>query len=668
MIPLIVSKPDPMSKIRVIVIKDDVEKTLKVLQEIGTLHIEKSEELSPVDRAIIERGRRSTEELLSFVNDMLSYIPQGEVKNEALEDDITVMYTRPFSELEKEVNKLYTSLSDLHQKTVAFNEEIKQLDGLKKYLGSLFGTANLRLRDLNFSGKHLSSRTMVISHETYEGIIGRLKQYILTYTITHVEDEAVLYVVTHTENLKTIASLVMESGGRMLNIPSDDVSLEEFLNVTDKRLRSLEAEATKLRIVLHDKVKENLKNLILMRGALIAEHERFTVLEKASQAKYLALIEGWLPETKFDVAATGIKDIVEHVYVDTRTPEKTEEPPTKQTNMGGVSPFEVILGLFGVPNYREWDPTAIMAYSFAIFYSFMNGDVIYGIGLILVVRFLLAKLSGNPGTSIGFKQFQGVLYICGIFGIISGLLQGAYLGDIYKFFGINSLALSKSVESVTSNPVMYIVVALVVGTIHVNIAHVFGFIKAIKQKAISPILNKLGIFTLQIFGIPYIMQMIMKISVPGFTNDIMMRGLAVSIILLMASTIISSKIFGVFLWLFDLTGILGDIMSYCRLAGVGLASFYLASMINMIAKLLSSMMGRFIPGIAGAIIGGIVLIAILIGGHLLSLFLGVLGGFIHSMRLCFVEFLLKFYDGTGRAYSPFKLRNKTSALIAEKSL
>lgn len=121
--PLIVSKPDPMVKIRVIVVKDSVEKTLKTLHEIGTLHIEKSEELSPMERSIIEQGRKSAQELLSFTNDMLSYIPREEVKRESLEDDITVIYTRPFRELEKEVSALYTSLSELHKKTVSFNEE-----------------------------------------------------------------------------------------------------------------------------------------------------------------------------------------------------------------------------------------------------------------------------------------------------------------------------------------------------------------------------------------------------------------------------------------------------------------------------------------------------------------------------------------------------------------
>jgi V/A-type H+-transporting ATPase subunit I len=32
--------------------------------------------------------------------------------------------------------------------------------------------------------------------------------------------------------------------------------------------------------------------------------------------------------------------------------------------------------------------------------------------------------------------------------------------------------------------------------------------------------------------------------------------------------------------------------------------------------------------------------------------------FVHSLRLCFVEFLFKFYEGGGRAYSPFRLKSR----------
>ena len=118
-------------------------------------------------------------------------------------------------------------------------------------------------------------------------------------------------------------------------------------------------------------------------------------------------------------------------------------------------------------------------------------------------------------------------------------------------------------------------------------------------------------------------------------------------------------------WLFDLTGILGDVMSYARIAGVGLATFYLASVFNVLGPIFAG----FVPGggQAAAIGSGVVIVIILIIGHVVNLLLGVLTGFIHSLRLCFVEFLFKFYEGGGREYNPFKLIRRPTLVVGAKS-
>jgi V/A-type H+-transporting ATPase subunit I len=139
--------------------------------------------------------------------------------------------------------------------------------------------------------------------------------------------------------------------------------------------------------------------------------------------------------------------------------------------------------------------------------------------------------------------------------------------------------------------------------------------------------------------------------------------MAASVVVIVASSIIQSRGVGAIIWLFDLTGILGDIMSYARLAGVGLATFYLASSFNMLAGVFSDM----IPGIFGLIIGVIIAIVVFVFGHSINLVLSGLTGFIHSLRLCFVEFLTKFYEGGGREYSPFKLKTRAYVPVTGES-
>ncbi len=95
---LILSTPEPMNKVRVVTMKDFAEQTLKSLQRIGVLHVEVSEELNPVDVAYLDQHKSEVNELLTLVNDVLSYTP---VKA-SIPKDNEVLYLKPFNELQSE--------------------------------------------------------------------------------------------------------------------------------------------------------------------------------------------------------------------------------------------------------------------------------------------------------------------------------------------------------------------------------------------------------------------------------------------------------------------------------------------------------------------------------------------------------------------------------------
>jgi V/A-type H+-transporting ATPase subunit I len=651
---VIVNTPDPMVKVRVMTPKDYSTETLKTLHRAGVLHVEESEELKPVDKEAIERERREIGELLTSINDVLAYIPRGE--RVLLGEDVEVIYNRPLDEIDSEVRALCTKLSNMHQRATKLNDEIKQLTDLGKYLGSLGQQADIRLRDLNFSGSYLFSRVFVFPSELFEALYAKLKDYLLENIVTAVENETVQYAIAKAEDRETIESAVRDGGGRVLQIPEKDSTLREFLEATDGDTHNLEEELAKLRAEIESRTRENLKTLILFREALSAETERLAVLAKASEAKYVRLVEGWVPENNVERAVSELKENIGYVFIDTRKPEQMEEPPTRMRNATALRPFEVIVNLFGTPRYKEWDPTPVIAYSFAFFFGIMLGDVVYAALLILFARFGLRLLTDNP-QSEGFKLFQRIIYISGGVGLVIGLLTGSYLGNFYEFFKIESLTLAATIHHWLSDPVYFIGLALIIGLVHVNIAHVLALIRGRRerQKAIVP--NKAGLFLLEIGAIPYIMHRILGMSLPLLTEpmySILIYIAAFGLALIVASAIMERGPFlGSIFWLFDVTGILGDVMSYARLAGVGLATYYLAYAFNLMASLLNGMVPA---GIFRLIIGSLIFILVLLAGHLLNLVLSGITCFVHSLRLCFVEFLFKFYEGGGRAYSPFRLR------------
>jgi V/A-type H+-transporting ATPase subunit I len=662
MMPLVVNTPDPMVKVRVMTAKDYSNEALKTLHRVGVLHVEESEELKPIDREAIEHGRREVGELLTAIDDVLAYIPKGEMV--PLEEDIEVIYTRPFDETDSEVRLLCTKLSNMHQRAAKLNNEVKELTELSKYLGSPELQADIRLEDLGFSGGYLFSRVFVFPSEVYETLHHKLDNYLFGSTVATIEDETILYAIAKVEDQKLIESIVKDCGGKILQIPDENLTLTEFLRVVGGKIRSLGEELTKLHGEIEGKTRENLEKLVLFREALSAENERLSVLEKACEAKYVTLIEGWIPGSNAETAISEVKENIGYVFIDTRKPEQAEEPPTKMRNFTALKPFQTIVNLFATPKYREWDPTPIIAYSFAFFFGLMLGDVVYAIAIILFTKYVLRLFVDDP-ESEGVKLFQRTLYISSGVALIIGLLTGTYLGDFYTFFGIESLALVAGVKHLLGDCMLFIVFSLIIGLVHVNIAHVLAFIKGIKEGQNGVVIGKLGLFVLQIAGIPWIIHAMLHVDIPLLTTQIysiLLYVMALGIILIVVSSIMLKGAFigGIF-WLFDITGILGDVMSYCRLAGVGLATFYLAACFNLMAKLLSGMVPA---GIAHLILGSLIFIVILAIGHGINLVLSGITCFVHSLRLCFVEFLLKFYEGGGREYSPFRLRKR--ALVPVK--
>jgi V/A-type H+-transporting ATPase subunit I len=657
---VIVSTPDPMVKVRVMTPKDYSTETLKTLHRAGVLHVEETEELKPVDKEALEQDRREVGELLTSINDVLAYVPKGEWV--VLDEGVEVIYDRPLSEIDSEVRALCTKLGNMHQRAIKLDEHIKELAELGKYLRSLEGQAAVRLRDLSFSGSYLSSRVLVFPSDLFDSQYARFKERLLDKIVTTVENETVLYAIAKTEDLEEIESAVEDGGGRILQVPEENSTLAEFLERADGETHSLEEELSKLRTEIEARTRENLKTLILFREALSAEAERLSVLAKAGEAKYVRLIEGWVPVDNVQGAISELRQNVGYVFIDTRKPEKAEEPPTRMRNASPVKPFEVVVNLFGTPKYKEWDPTPIIAYSFAFFFGIMLGDVVYAALLIVFARFGLKILTDNP-RSEGFRLFQRIIYISGGVGLVIGLLTGSYLGNFYEFFPIESLTVSETIHHWLSSPVYFIGLSLIIGLVHVNIAHVLALIKGRRegQRAIVP--NKVGLFLLEIGAIPFIMHVILGMQLPLLTDSMytyLIFVAAVGVVLIVASTIMERGLFlGSIFWLFDVTGILGDVMSYARLAGVGLATYYLAYAFNLMATLLHGMVPA---GAARAIIGGLIFILVLLAGHVLNLVLTSITCFVHSLRLCFVEFLFKFYEGGGRAYSPFRLRSKPASV------
>jgi V/A-type H+/Na+-transporting ATPase subunit I len=654
-IPLIVNTPDPMVKVRVMTTKDLSVQALKTLHRAGVLHVEESEELKPVDREVIEREKRKIGELLACINDVLAYVPKGE--RVSLGEDVAVIYGKPLDEIDGEVKALCSKLGKMHQTAAKLRQNIRELTELGRYLGPLGHRTDMRLPDLSFSGSYLFSRVFVFPNEVFETQYGNLREYLLDSTVVTVENETVLYAIAKTEDRQTVETIVREGGGKVLQIPEKGLTLREFLGTANSNIHTFEEELAKLQAEIENKTRENLKTLILFQEALSAETERLAVLAKASEAKYVTLIEGWIPEAGVEDTASEIKDSVDYVFIDIKKPQEVEEPPTKFRNLRVFQPFQVIVKLFGVPGYKEWDPTPVISYASPFFFGLMMNDVAYSAILLFFANRGLRKFVDDPETE-GFKLFQRMLYISGGVGLIFGVLTGSYFGNSVQLFGVESLALSRRIETLLGSPIQFIILSILIGLIHVNIAHVLALIKGAKARSKGTVVSKVGLFMLEIGAIPWIVHKLLHADIPVLPEQaypIFLYIAGAGLILIIVSYLrMNGLLLGGIFSLSEVTGILGDVMSYCRLAGVGLATYYLAYAFNLMSTILPDLMPAAIKVFAGPLLAVIILLV----GHVINAALSGISCFVHSLRLCFVEFLLKFYEGGGREYSPFRLKTR----------
>ncbi|MFW6102734.1 MAG: V-type ATP synthase subunit I [Chloroflexota bacterium] len=661
----IVNSPETMVRMRVVTSRDRTSQALNVLQRAGVLHAEESTELQPVDREAIEKERRRVSELLTNIQDALNYVSLDEMVK--IHQDADVYLTKPLEEIGDETTRLCTKLGAMHERAEKLQKEKEDLEEVRLAVSILAQRLDLTTADLDFTGQHLFSRLVALPREVYQAVGTQLQELSLSHEAVEAEDWTYVHVISKTANKEAVDGFVTDNSGRYLQVPGASVPLKDFASKADEETARIQSELDGIRAEITARTSENLESLVLLREALFAENERLAVLEKACEARYVTLIEGWVPESAVQTATGDLKEEVSYVYIETREVKRDEEPPTKMRNPKALRPFEVVVNLFGTPKYREWDPTPIIAYSFAFFYGVMLGDAVYGILLIVLTRFTLPKLVDDPQTE-GFVLFRTLLYISAGVAVLMGVLTGTYLGDFFvRFLGAPNLALAPAVQDVYLDTMTFIVVSLGVGLIHVNIGHMLMLIRGIREKQKHLVIGRVGLFILQIAGIPWMMHFIGADLLPlaESTYSILLYIMLLSILLIIIASLLEKGAFlGSIFWIFDITGILGDVMSYARLAGVGLATYFLAYCFNLMSELVANMLPA---GIIRIVLGTIVMVVILLFGHTLNLVLSSITCFVHSLRLCFVEFLFKFYEGGGRQYSPLRLRKREAIPVRAKA-
>ena len=625
-----------MRRLALVAHQDSRDKLLKSLQELGAVEVVSMtlEGLScarhPIALSLLEEKyaavREALETLRPYDSNKPSFLtPKPPISRSSLKET-----ANRFDEAEEIIDKIKAfsdDMSAVKARRQRLKNRIAQLEpyarfdaplesiGESKYTACLLGTIPDESKD------------------KYAQIIEDFSDSACFETVDDQKDTVTVFVVMHksvqeklTGELKFIG-LSEAYTKELIGTPGD------IIHDCENEYLSLEEETKehedKARHYVDDKPL-----LTALEDYLANEIAREKCTEKLGETGSTFALEGWVIADDQARVEAAILETAPEAYIHFRDPEEGEIPPTALDNPHVVRPFEAVTDMYAVPSPKGFDPNRIMAFFYFVIFGMMMGDFAYGVLLSLGALAVL-KLKKPVGM---FRRITTVVMYCGI----SSALWGLFFGTIFSIEGV-PYVLSPLQDA--DGALGTLILCLGIGVLHIMTGIGIGAYMDIKRgNFLAAIFDRVSWMLVIIGGI-----MLLLGGAIGTVGTYM--ALAGLLILLLtqgrSKKGIVRKAMGGLSSIYGITGYVSDILSYCRIFGMGLATTVIAMVFNTIAGLL---MG----GVVGYIFG----IVILTAGHVFNIAINALGAFVHTARLQYIEFFNKFYEGDGHAFMPLGIRTK----------
>lgn len=658
-----------MQRISICALKKDRKAILEKIQAMGVMEMnqiaEDDEGFSKMDtmsaRQSFEKKAQLADQALAVLD---TYAPLKHSLLSSLEGKELVEQER-FDQAAARKEKIVAKANELMQKSKGIAEAKANILKLENQIESLTPWLSLDV-PMNYKGTKETALLLgtVGPEMTMEVLLSRIAQH-------NPELDAFDIEVVHSD--KDLICLAV------ICLKKDEASVEEALRACgfakpsqltskkpcDKKAR-LEAEIEKLNAQIAE-TEEAIKNsadsredLKLIRDYFHMRAEKYGVLGTLPQSQRTFVISGYVAANAVPAVQKAIGERYDCV-LDVEDLKEDEEPPVILKNNGFSASMEGVLESYGLPHKGEFDPTTIMSFFYVFFFGMMLSDAAYG-AIIAIACFVVLKKYPRMGKSM-HKSLKMFMY-CGVSTMIWGILFGGYFGNVVDivsetFFG--KLVTIPALWFVPLNdPMRLLVYSMAFGVIHLFVG--LGIKGYMLLKDGKPLDFFCDVVLWYAFLVGLILMLLptdifasiaqTQIVFPPVLNTLAKALAIIGAVglLLMSGRDNKNPALRIALGAYDIyniTGWLSDVLSYSRLLALGLATGVIASVINQ----MGSMFGK---GIVGAI--GFILVFII--GHILNLAINLLGAYVHTNRLQFVEFFGKFYEGGGKPFEPFETDTK----------
>ncbi len=428
---------------------------------------------------------------------------------------------------------------------------------------------------------------------------------------------------------------------------------KDILKSLKKEIADIKKEKKQIITHLRKYAEKELHELRTLKEEIQLERIRREISKNFAKTNTTYLINGWIIEKNEKILKAAVENTAKGcVIYSSQTPSANpDNPPTYIETPKWAAAFKTFLDMFATPKYNEINPTIIMGIFFVLFFGVMLGDAGYGLVILLLSLYGYKKFS-KYSELIKNWSFMGILL--GLTTTVVGFLTNSFFGDLIPRFFYSSPdiplyslqlgGLHLPIEPLR-DPLTILVIALLFGLIHLNIGILLAIYQCLKNKDYNILItNHFSWVLLQIGGGLLIGDMLLHLLSLGTMEFYF------SMALVVIGLILRLKHAGP-LGFFDITGFVGDWLSYARLLALGLATAGMALAFNIVAKLFADMMPIEIVGL-------IIMVILLVLTHAINLGLQTLGAGVHSLRLQYVEFFNRFYEGGGHEFKPFSIKRK----------
>jgi V/A-type H+/Na+-transporting ATPase subunit I len=624
-----------MRKIQIIGMRVDALRVVNLLHQLGCMQIDDFRNNAEMDLLVFplsEEQRKSREELSTLITTM-----NGEIEilqhYDNLKDKINSQGKKLTIDLiKREVKNLSQKLQELTINEKKVEEELetlpRYLDTLRKILPKLPPSSAVREKTLlvGLVARGDNRLRDTLTKPLQEILPGN---YELGFSALN-EDMEVIQIVIPITQTQFIEKLFEKEGISKFILPADYSQLppEKILENLQENINHIHQHKHSIQHQFHQLALGWLINLNHWRQICQDALEEYEVLDVIGSTNLTFVLYGWIPEEEIK----NLKDKLTHeigkgVWLNTLRDLKkmAMKTPVAMKNSTILAPYESLVKMRAIPRYDDIDPSLLTAIFLPMFFGMMVGDIGYGIILWLISLFLIRSMAKGL-----LQDIVKVLNAGSLWAVLFGFLYGEFLGDLGKTLGLKPIWIDRANPS---SLITLMTAAIGEGAFHITLGLIVGVVNAVKHGNRTHLYERGGMLA-GIIGILILIAVLRGIF-PIFLE--IPAGLMIIAGVVLIGISLGKT--GVVVGPIEMVSLIGNILSYLRLAAVGLASVYL----GMVANHLVGRLGSVAIGLVAAVII-----------HALNLIMAGFSPLIHSLRLHYVEFYRKFYEGGQNAFIPFK--------------